>query len=89
MFNNFSVHIELIFVLEIEHNLNFQKHRCRLRRWIHAIVEINALKSFPFLVFYERVISISLNKVFRIIIGDFSFSSFSCLLLTMIKPTLF
>lgn len=68
--------MELIFVIESDNNLNFQKHGCRLQRWIHAVVEINALK---FLYSYKKrpkkAINISFNKVFRIIIGDFSFSS--------------
>lgn len=89
VFNNYFVHIELIFVIESDNNLNFQKHGCRLQRWIHAIVEINALKSLHSYKRPEKAINISSNKVFRIIIGDFSFSSFSYLLLTMIKPALF
>lgn len=89
MLSNSVLQIGLIFVREIQCNLNFQKHGCRLRKWIHGVVEINALKS---LCSYKRpgkTITIFLNEVVRIIIGDFSFSSFSYLLLTMIKLTLF
>lgn len=65
--------IELIFVIESDNNLNFQKDECRLQRWICAIVQINALK---FLYSYkrpEKAINISFNRAFRIIIGDFFF----------------
>lgn len=41
VFNNSFVHFELIFVIESDKYLNFQKDGCRLQRWICAVVQIN------------------------------------------------
>lgn len=46
VFNNSVVHFELIFVIERDNYLDFQKDGCRLQRWICAVVQKKKFKVF-------------------------------------------